>query len=106
MYLRLRVYTYPKSSDGLLLPGTQPRTRVVVLFVWLVGALGVADLRLQIVLVLVVELTNTVPAGPLCVWVYACMYVCVCVCENVHACLLACLIDCACIYFCVYACLH
>ena len=70
-------HTHPKTRDAGLLPSPQPRSGIVVLLVGLVGALGVADLRLHVVLVLVVELPHSIPAGPLRRMDQ--LYVCVCV---------------------------
>ena len=47
------------------LGGAHRHARVVDLLVGLVGALGVADLRLQVVVVLGLELLDATPVGPL-----------------------------------------
>mmetsp|Transcript_130347 Transcript_130347/g.316665 ORF Transcript_130347/g.316665 Transcript_130347/m.316665 type:complete len:306 (-) Transcript_130347:343-1260(-) len=57
-----------------LLAGAQRHARVVILLVWLLGALGVADLSLQVALLSLVELQQALPVGPLCVRVHIHLY--------------------------------
>ena len=50
-----------KSGSHGFLTGTEGHTGVVVLLVRLVGAIGVTDLRLKVVMVLGLVLTDTIP---------------------------------------------
>ena len=54
-----------EAHDRVLLGRAHGHARVVELLVGLVGALGVADLRLQVAVVLGLELLDATPVGPL-----------------------------------------
>lgn len=61
----LTTETYPKASDSRLLRRTRPHTGIIEFLVGCIGARGVADLALQIIMILGLESPDAVPGSPL-----------------------------------------